>query len=202
MPAQQLPVPLKTLMTNGTELDYQQRKTLLQLYPVFATLGKCPTNNTGRPIPHDRVFLQLDNQIREIMRAVAFLYCTVTGEMNLPSTMSTKTLAEDIFTLLLSLSVAINNHRLSCIDTRLAPTRSDETVLVHNPDLALLTQKSKIEKQFSQGRSRHFLSRYRPYYGKGGKGKGYKGQQASYKGKAKRPSYSKGTPKGGGSASP
>ena len=98
-------------MQAQTELEFAQRKTLLAGLPVYENLGKAPPNNAGKTIPHDRVFLQIDGQLRELMRWACAVTEMLQGTLPMPEGYSYVELVKDLLALVLSITVSINSHR-------------------------------------------------------------------------------------------
>lgn len=94
----------------------------------------------------DKVFMQLDNMARDIMRATATLHLAFMEDhrLDIHSLPTLEEQMEQIFALTASLSKALENLRLKAVDPRLLPM-SDE-VLVDKDGLKLLEAQQRVAR--------------------------------------------------------
>jgi hypothetical protein len=195
----------------GQLLDYACKRRLTEWLPHVKELPKAPIFNVpGRqPAPTDKAFKTIDDNLREIARAVRCLHLTLQQDPSLPKSIAdTSNLTgqplqvpplsvqiENIFVLLGSCSVYCDNCRLHAIDSRLEFEVKEEEGLVGKSELARLEQAQRLMSKMPGQKSGKGNQKYHPYHSQNSKGNGNKGKG---KGRGFKGGKGKGKGKGGG----
>jgi hypothetical protein len=196
----------------GQLLDYTCKKRLTEWLPQFADLPKAPAFNVPNrhAPPSDKVLKNVDDHLRELGRAVRCLHLTLLQDETLPRSVqdtaqitgqplqvpSASVQLENLFALIGSCSVYVDNSRLHAIDARLEYENKEDEGLVGKAELARLEVAQRLQSKMpNQKGHKGAGTKFHPYSQKGGHG--FKGQGKG-KGKGSKGGRGKGKGKGGG----